>query len=212
MAKRRLCLGPASVIDCTPLSTLSFWVSVFPGMHGYNTGSMLLPICAEQPGGPGLPPHPVTRPCLWLHQPESQKGSDTSSACTPTRPWPTWPEWQSSPVQPPTFPASVLSSLAALSPCFSPLEPWGTIHSSCPRLQPSLLSGSCLSTLLRDVWWSPKVSSNALLSAPQTFSSPLPTMLIPLLVFESLSPASQGQGLKHLCMCIPSIWCRVDYH
>ena len=30
LAKRRLCLGPAGVINCTPLSTLSFWVSLFP--------------------------------------------------------------------------------------------------------------------------------------------------------------------------------------
>ena len=37
MAKRRLCLGPACVINCTPLSALSFWVSLFPGTHGYNT-------------------------------------------------------------------------------------------------------------------------------------------------------------------------------
>ena len=37
LAKRRLCLGPASVTNCTPLSALSFWVSLFPGMHGYDT-------------------------------------------------------------------------------------------------------------------------------------------------------------------------------
>ena len=36
MAKRRLCLGSAGVISCTPLSTLSFSVSLFPGMCGYN--------------------------------------------------------------------------------------------------------------------------------------------------------------------------------
>ena len=36
LAKRRLCLGPAGVINCTPLSALSFWVSLFPGMRGYN--------------------------------------------------------------------------------------------------------------------------------------------------------------------------------
>ena len=36
LAKRRLCLGPAGVINCTPLSPLSFWVSLFPGKHGYN--------------------------------------------------------------------------------------------------------------------------------------------------------------------------------
>ena len=36
LAKRRLCLGPADVINCTPLSALSFWVSLFPGMRGYN--------------------------------------------------------------------------------------------------------------------------------------------------------------------------------
>ena len=37
LAKRRLCLGPASVINCTPLSALSFSVSLFPGTCGYNT-------------------------------------------------------------------------------------------------------------------------------------------------------------------------------
>ena len=34
--KRKLCLGPASVINCTALSTLSFWVSLLPGAFGYN--------------------------------------------------------------------------------------------------------------------------------------------------------------------------------
>ena len=37
MANRRLCLGPAGIINCTPLSALSFWVSLFPRKHGYNT-------------------------------------------------------------------------------------------------------------------------------------------------------------------------------
>ena len=37
MARRRLCLGPAGVIICTPLSALSFWVSSFPWTCGYNT-------------------------------------------------------------------------------------------------------------------------------------------------------------------------------
>ena len=36
LAKRRLCLGPTGVINCTPLSALSFWVSLFPGMCGYT--------------------------------------------------------------------------------------------------------------------------------------------------------------------------------
>ena len=36
LAKRRLCLGPAGVIICTALSALSFWMSFFPGMRGYN--------------------------------------------------------------------------------------------------------------------------------------------------------------------------------
>ena len=36
LAKRRLCLGPTGVINCTPASALSFWVSLFPGKHGYN--------------------------------------------------------------------------------------------------------------------------------------------------------------------------------
>ena len=38
LAKRRLCPGPTDVINCTPLSALSFQVSLFPRMHGYNTG------------------------------------------------------------------------------------------------------------------------------------------------------------------------------
>ena len=37
LAKRRLCLGPASVINCTPLSALSFWVSLFSLMCGCNS-------------------------------------------------------------------------------------------------------------------------------------------------------------------------------
>ena len=32
--KRKLCLGPTGVINCTSLSTLSFWVSLFPGAFG----------------------------------------------------------------------------------------------------------------------------------------------------------------------------------
>ena len=36
LAKRRLCLGPTGVINCTPLSALSFGVSLFPGTCGYN--------------------------------------------------------------------------------------------------------------------------------------------------------------------------------
>ena len=36
MVKRILCLGLAGIINCTPLSTLSFWVSLFPRMCGYN--------------------------------------------------------------------------------------------------------------------------------------------------------------------------------
>ena len=39
LAKRRLCLGPAGVINCTPLSALSFGVSLFPGTCGYNIPS-----------------------------------------------------------------------------------------------------------------------------------------------------------------------------
>ena len=36
LAKRRLCLGLATVTNCTPLSALSFLVSLFPGRCGYN--------------------------------------------------------------------------------------------------------------------------------------------------------------------------------
>ena len=41
LAKRRLCLGPTDVINCTPLSALSFWVSLFPGTRGYNKASKM---------------------------------------------------------------------------------------------------------------------------------------------------------------------------
>ena len=34
--KRRLCLRPPGVINSTPLSMRSFWVSLFPGAFGYN--------------------------------------------------------------------------------------------------------------------------------------------------------------------------------
>ena len=34
--KKKLCLGPAGVIKCTRLSTLSFGVSLLPGTFGYN--------------------------------------------------------------------------------------------------------------------------------------------------------------------------------
>ena len=37
LAKRRLGLGPAGVINCTPPSALSFRVSLFPGTRDYNT-------------------------------------------------------------------------------------------------------------------------------------------------------------------------------
>ena len=36
LAKRRPRLGPVGVINCTPLSTLTFWVSLFPRTHGFN--------------------------------------------------------------------------------------------------------------------------------------------------------------------------------
>ena len=38
LAKGKCCLGPAGVINCTPLSALSFWVSLFPRTCGYNSG------------------------------------------------------------------------------------------------------------------------------------------------------------------------------
>ena len=39
LAKRRLCLGPTSVINCIPLSALSLWVSLFPRTPSYNTST-----------------------------------------------------------------------------------------------------------------------------------------------------------------------------
>ena len=41
LAKRRLCLGPTSVINGTPLSAPSFWVSLFPGTCVYNKRSLM---------------------------------------------------------------------------------------------------------------------------------------------------------------------------
>ena len=41
LAKRRLCLGPAGVINCTPLSALSFSVGLFTGTRGYNMATLL---------------------------------------------------------------------------------------------------------------------------------------------------------------------------
>ena len=37
LAKRRLCLGPAGVINCPPLFALSFWMSLFPRKRGSNS-------------------------------------------------------------------------------------------------------------------------------------------------------------------------------
>ena len=44
LAKSRLCLGPTSVRNCTPLSALSFWVSLFPRTRGYNKDSSWFPL------------------------------------------------------------------------------------------------------------------------------------------------------------------------
>ena len=44
--KRILCFGRASVITCTPLSALSFWMSLFPRALGYNTFTLLF--CSPQ--------------------------------------------------------------------------------------------------------------------------------------------------------------------
>ena len=54
LAKRRLCLGPAGVINCTPLPALSFWVSLFPGTRGYNKSCLTLcdPVECSMPGLP----------------------------------------------------------------------------------------------------------------------------------------------------------------
>ena len=51
LAKRRLCIGPAGVVNCTPLSALSFWMSLFPGMCGYNNFNRLY--SEGQGGGEG---------------------------------------------------------------------------------------------------------------------------------------------------------------
>ena len=38
---RKLCLRPSSVTNCTPLSMLFFWVSLFPRAFGYNSNSVV---------------------------------------------------------------------------------------------------------------------------------------------------------------------------
>ena len=42
LARGRLCLQPAGVINCSPLSALSFWVSLFPRMRVYNKSCLTL--------------------------------------------------------------------------------------------------------------------------------------------------------------------------
>ena len=50
--KRKLFLRPAGVIkNCTPLSTLSFWLSLFPRAFGYNRTKYLLHICMRLTSG-----------------------------------------------------------------------------------------------------------------------------------------------------------------
>ena len=59
LAKRRLCLGPAGVINYTPLSALSFWVSLFPRKRGCNTQTHVHWLGdAIQPSHPLLSPSP----------------------------------------------------------------------------------------------------------------------------------------------------------
>ena len=55
MAKRRLCLGPANVINCIPLSALSFWVSLFPGTCGYNITTFQSDLLEKMKREPGEP-------------------------------------------------------------------------------------------------------------------------------------------------------------
>ena len=45
LAKRRLCLGPAGVINRSSLSAPSFWVSLFPGTRGYNSCCLVTKLC-----------------------------------------------------------------------------------------------------------------------------------------------------------------------
>ena len=56
LAKMRLCLGPASVINCPPLSALSFWVSLFPGTRGCNNLSVQFKITLQQIGNMSIDP------------------------------------------------------------------------------------------------------------------------------------------------------------
>ena len=49
--KRKLFLGPAGVINCTPLSMLSFWLSFFPRAFGYNRTRYLLHVCMRLTSG-----------------------------------------------------------------------------------------------------------------------------------------------------------------
>ena len=63
LAKRRLCLGPTSVINCTPLSALSFWVSLFPRKRGYNRVGCHALLERTFPT-PGMEPTSLTSPAL----------------------------------------------------------------------------------------------------------------------------------------------------
>ena len=64
------CLGPAGIINCTPLSALSFWVSLFPGTRGYNTGTALSvkPVLSSTLPGPFW-----ELLVLWHHQAQGRR-------------------------------------------------------------------------------------------------------------------------------------------
>ena len=53
--KRKLCLGPAGVINCIPQSVLFFWVSLFPGAFGSNRVGCHVPPPGDL-SNPGIKP------------------------------------------------------------------------------------------------------------------------------------------------------------
>ena len=87
-AKRRLCLGPTGVINCTPLSALSFRVSLFPGKHGYNTLSMGF---SRQEYWSGLPfPSPGDLPNSGIEAGSPALQADTLTSEPPGKPGFRW--------------------------------------------------------------------------------------------------------------------------
>ena len=91
-------MGPAGVINCTPLSSLSSWVSLFPGTHGYNrTNSRsaryqmsfgLFSDAPDQFSFPGLPSPGVTEQFREGQWEVGLWASLCTQGCVPLNRWP----------------------------------------------------------------------------------------------------------------------------